>query len=150
MFATALVTPFWLLAQLSVAHSGELLAPLQTGIVIAPEEEAMGREFIAAARQQMNFVEDPLLVRYVETLGNRLAASLEGDTSRLRFFLIENRLINAFAGPGGRLAIFTGLITTTRTEAELASVMAHELGHVAQRHLPRMRNRCFHFRGAVE
>ena len=141
MFATALATPFWLLAQLPVAHSGELLVPLQTGIVIPPEEEAMGREFIAAARQQMNFVEDPLLVGYVETLGNRLAASLEGDTERLRFFLIENRLINAFAGPGGRLAIFTGLITTTRSEAELASVMAHELGHVAQRHLPRMMER---------
>ena len=141
VLVTALVAPLWLLAEPPVAHSGELLAPLQPAIVIPPEEEAMGREFIAAVRQQMTFIEDPLLVRYVETLGNRLAASLEGDTSRLRFFLIENRLINAFAGPGGRLAIFTGLITTTRTEAELASVIAHELGHVVQRHLPRMMER---------
>jgi len=131
----------WVLAVPAVAQSGESLGPLQAAIVIPPEEEAMGREFIAAARQQLAFIEDPLLVRYVETLGHRLAAGLEGDTSRLRFFLIKSRLVNAFAGPGGRLAIFTGLITTTRTEAELASVMAHELGHVAQRHLPRMMDR---------
>ena len=131
----------WVLAVPAGAQSGESLGPLQAAIVIPPEEEAMGREFIAAARQQLAFIEDPLLVRYVETLGHRLAASLEGDTSRLRFFLIESRLVNAFAGPGGRLAIFTGLITTTRTEAELASVVAHELGHVAQRHLPRMMDR---------
>ena len=136
----ALAIPFWLLPAPPVAQSDELLAP-QATIVILPEEEAMGREFIAAARKQMAFVEDPLLVRYVETLGHRLAAGLGGDAARLRFFLIENRLVNAFAGPGGRLAIFTGLITTTRTEAELASVMAHELGHVAQRHLPRMMER---------
>ncbi|HCK77042.1 MAG TPA: hypothetical protein DHW07_07840 [Gammaproteobacteria bacterium] len=137
----ALATLFGLLPLPPIAQSDELLAPLQATIVILPEEEAMGREFIAAARQQMAFIEDPLLVRYVEALGHRLAASLKGNTARLRFFLIENKLVNAFAGPGGRLAIFTGLITTTHTEAELASVMAHELGHVAQRHLPRMMER---------
>ncbi|HCX86410.1 MAG TPA: hypothetical protein DG761_00130 [Gammaproteobacteria bacterium] len=124
-----------------MAQSGESLGPLQAAIVVSPEEEAMGREFIAAARKQLAFIEDPLLARYVETLGRRLAGRLEGDTASLRFFLIESRLVNAFAGPGGRLAIFTGLMTTTRTEAELASVMAHELGHVAQRHLPRMMDR---------
>ena len=123
------------------ADSGHLLAPTQASIVIPSEEEAMGREFIAAARQQLAFVEDPLLVRYVENLGQRLAAGLGGDTDRLRFFLIESKLVNAFAGPGGRLAVFTGLVTTTRSEAELASVMAHEIAHVAQRHLPRMMER---------
>ncbi|MED5533745.1 MAG: M48 family metalloprotease, partial [Pseudomonadota bacterium] len=123
------------------ADSGHLLTPAQASIVIPPGEEAMGREFIAAARQQLAFVEDPLLVRYVENLGQRLAAGLGGDTDRLRFFLIESKLVNAFAGPGGRLAVFTGLVTTTRSEAELASVMAHEIAHVAQRHLPRMMER---------
>ncbi|HCL93752.1 MAG TPA: hypothetical protein DIC24_03915, partial [Gammaproteobacteria bacterium] len=124
-----------------VADSGHQLAPAQASIVIPPAEEAMGREFIAAARQQLAFVEDPLLVRYVENLGHRLAAGLAGDTDRLRFFLIESKLVNAFAGPGGRLAVFTALVTTTRSEAELASVMAHEIAHVAQRHLPRMMER---------
>jgi len=123
------------------ADSGHLLAPAQASIVIPSEEEAMGREFIAAARQQLAFIEDPLLVRYVENLGQRLAAGLGGDTDRLRFFLIESKLVNAFAGPGGRLAIFTGLVTMTRSEAELASVIAHEIAHVAQRHLPRMMER---------
>ncbi|MBP81144.1 MAG: hypothetical protein CL395_04145 [Acidiferrobacteraceae bacterium] len=120
---------------------GSSLGDTRAGIVTTAEEQAMGRAFVAAARGQMRFIDDPLLVNYIETLGQRLAAGLNGDTDHLRFFLISNKLINAFAAPGGRLAVFTGLVLTTRTEAELASVMAHELAHVAQRHLPRMMER---------
>lgn len=123
------------------AQQTESLGDLRAGIVTTPEEQAMGREFIAAARQQLKFIEDPLLTEYLESLGRALATSLEGDTESLRFFLIDNPMINAFAGPGSRLAVFTGLIRATRSEAELASVIAHELGHVAQRHLPRMMER---------
>ncbi len=58
--------PLWVQAVPAGTQSGESLGPLQAAIVIPPEEEAMGREFIAAARQQLAFIEDPLLVRYVE------------------------------------------------------------------------------------
>ncbi len=126
---------------LSRAESPTSFGDLRAGIVTSPQEQAMGREFIAAARKQLSFVEDPLLVKYIEHLGSRLASSLDGDVDSLRFFLIDNPMINAFAGPGSRLAVFTGLIIATRTEAELASVVAHELGHIAQRHLPRMMER---------
>jgi len=117
------------------------LGDLRARVVTSPEEQAMGRDFIAAARKQLVFIEDPLLVDYLDKLGARLARSLEGDVDSLRFFLIDSPLINAFAGPGSRLAVFTGLISATKTEAELASVIAHELGHIAQRHLPRMMDR---------
>ena len=123
------------------AEQDSPLGSLQSGIVTSPEEQAMGREFIAAARKQLVFIDDPLLTEYVSALGQRLSRGLVGDTDSLRFFLIDSPMVNAFAGPGSRMAVFTGLVTATQTEAELASVVAHELGHVAQRHLPRMMER---------
>ncbi|MGA0381469.1 MAG: hypothetical protein ACO3N2_02380, partial [Arenicellales bacterium] len=65
------------------------LGDLRAGVVTSPEEQAMGRDFIAAARKQLVFIEDPLLVDYLDKLGARLARSLEGDVDSLRFFLID-------------------------------------------------------------
>ena len=137
---------FVVLSLVSTGTIGEVnlassLGDTRVGIVTTPEEQSMGRQFIASARQQMRFIDDPLLLEYIQGLGQRLTTDLEGDADSLRFFLIDNKLINAFAGPGGRLAVFTGLVLATQNEAELASVMAHELAHVAQRHLPRMMDR---------
>jgi len=110
-------------------------------VVSTVREQAMGREFIAAARERFAFVDDPLLLDYVTALGRRLAGYLGGDTAGLRFYLINSPRINAFAAPGGRLAVFTGLLAATQNEGELASVLAHELAHVVQRHLPRLLER---------
>ena len=71
-------------------------------------------------------------------IGARLTQNLNVDPGIIGFHLVDNPAINGFAGPGGQIVLFTGLITTAETEAEFAAVVAHELAHVTQRHLPRM------------
>jgi len=102
------------------------------------DEKRLGREFIRGARQSMNFVEDPELTQYIDELGSRIASSGDEPDSEFRFYLIRNSALNAFAVPGGHIAVNTGLIMATRSEGELASVMAHEVAHVTQHHLARM------------
>ena len=107
-------------------------------VSISAVEKTTGREFIRQARSRFRFVDDPLVLEVLQQIGARLSSTLTGDTNNLTFHLIENSQLNAFAGPGGHIGVFTGLFTATESEAELASVIAHELAHVTQRHLPRM------------
>jgi beta-barrel assembly-enhancing protease len=102
------------------------------------DEKRLGREFIRNARRSMPFVEDPELTQYISDLGGRIAASGDEPHSDFRFYLIRDSALNAFAVPGGHIAVNTGLIMATESEAELASVLAHEVAHVTQHHLARM------------
>src|SRR5690606_33826636 len=70
-------------------------------------------------------------------LGARIAVEAQNGEQRLTFFAVRDRSINAFALPGGFIGIHTGLLLLSETEAELAGVMAHEVGHVVQRHIAR-------------
>jgi len=114
----------------SLGHSNQALSEM--------EEKRLGREFIRNARKSMDFVEDPELTQYVSELGRRIAASGDEPDAGFQFYLIRNSALNAFAVPGGHIAVNTGLIMATRTEGELASVIAHEVAHVTQHHLARM------------
>ena len=107
-------------------------------VVVSAEERALGREFIRLAHTRLRLIEDPLLVNGVARIGARLTQVLNVDPGIIGFHLVDNPAINGFAGPGGQIVLFTGLIATAETEAEFASVVAHELAHVTQRHLPRM------------
>lgn len=102
------------------------------------DEQRLGRQFIRNARRSMNFVEDPELTQYISELGQRIASSGDEPGATFRFYLIRDNALNAFAVPGGHIAVNTGLIMATQTEAELASVVAHEVAHVTQHHLARM------------
>jgi len=68
---------------------------------------------------------------------SKLASYSSAGGQSFNFFLIDNPVVNAFAGPAGHIGIFTGLLLTTETESELASVIAHEIAHVSQKHLVR-------------
>ena len=107
-------------------------------VVVTAEERALGREFIRLAHTRLRLIEDPLLVSGVARIGARLTQVLNVDPGIIGFHLVDDPAINGFAGPGGQIVLFTGLIATAETEAEFASVVAHELAHVTQRHLPRM------------
>ena len=107
-------------------------------VVVSAEEQALGREFIRLAHTRLRLIEDPLLVNGVARIGARLTQVLNVDPGIIGFHLVDDPAINGFAGPGGQIVLFTGLIATAETEAEFASVVAHELAHVTQRHLPRM------------
>ncbi len=93
---------------------------------------------MAQARRVFPYVVDPEIDSYITRLGNRLLANSDLPNNEFHFYLIDRPDINAFAIPGGYISLNTGLIANTTTESELAGVMAHEIVHVTQRHLPRM------------
>ena len=76
--------------------------------------------------------------RLPEQLGNRLVAASRDARQDFEFFAVPDSAINAFALPGGYIGVNTGLILLAQNESELASVLAHEITHVTQRHIARM------------
>lgn len=108
------------------------------GAIVSPSEERyLGEELMRRIRQSLLLVEDPEITEYIQSLGYKLVASSDTPTQDFTFFVINDNSINAFAAPGGFIGINSGLILTTDSESELASVMAHEIVHVTQRHLAR-------------
>jgi predicted Zn-dependent protease len=97
------------------------------------KEVAMGRQLASDVDRQGKFIEDPVVVEYVNRVGQNLA--LHSD-SKVPFTIkvLDSDDVNAFALPGGFLFVNKGAILAADTEAELAGVMAHEIGHVAARH----------------
>lgn len=102
------------------------------------QEKRLGENFMRHARQSLSMSDDPELNGYVQALGQRLLAQTETSYREFRFFMINDSSINAFAVPGGFVGIHRGLVLATQREAELASVMAHEITHVTQKHIPRL------------
>ncbi len=76
---------------------------------------------------------DPVLVSYVQQVGGRVAAHAERQTVPYRFSVVHSDEINAFALPGGRIYVTTGLLARMSNEAQLAAVLGHEVGHVSAR-----------------
>jgi len=101
------------------------------------QEAQIGRAIMRSIRQSGQLVEDPQITEYINDIGHRIAAQTnEGDHS-FTFFVVNDPRINAFALPGGYIGIHTGLIDASRSEDELAGVIAHEIAHVTQRHIAR-------------
>jgi len=102
------------------------------------DEAQLGRAIMRQIRNSGRVVEDPLVNEYVNEIGHRIAAQANSDgIYDFSFFVIEDPAINAFALPGGFIAVHTGLLEATRSEDELAGVLAHEISHVTQRHIAR-------------
>jgi len=80
---------------------------------------------------------DPEVTAYITRLGNKIVQAASESPSNFEFFLVTDKSVNAFAMPGGYIGVHTGLIAASQTESELASVLAHEVGHVTQRHIAR-------------
>lgn len=85
-------------------------------------------------RGQVRILQNPQVNQYVNQIGQRLAASSTRPNIPYRFQVVDDRGVNAFATMGGFVYINRGLLTLASNEAELASVMAHEIGHIAGRH----------------
>lgn len=91
--------------------------------------------------QKIRISRDPYLNAYINQIGQRLAQASSRPDIPYQFQVVNDRSVNAFATMGGFVYINTGLIQTADNEAELASVIAHEIGHIAERHaLTQMRN----------
>lgn len=106
--------------------------------LISPQEaQDYGASMLRQMRALNMVVDDPLLDDYINDLGHRLAASSDKPKDHFAFFIVRDPEINAFAAPGGYIAVNSGLITIANNESELASVIAHEIGHITQNHLQR-------------
>ena len=106
--------------------------------LISPQEaKDYGASMLRQMRALNMVVDDPLLDDYINDLGHRLGASSDKPKDHFAFFIVKDPEINAFAAPGGYIAVNSGLITIARNESELAGVIAHEIGHITQNHLQR-------------
>lgn len=99
------------------------------------EERQMGQKFLVQITNTFQLVEDDFANTYINDLGQYLLGSLETRPFPFHFYIIKNNDLNAFAGPGGHIFVFTGLIEAMEGVDELAAVIAHEMGHVSARHL---------------
>ncbi|HHL2500806.1 TPA: M48 family metalloprotease [Yersinia enterocolitica] len=101
------------------------------------QEKAMGDFYVRQMRASAPLIYDPLLTQYINSLGNRLVANAYSVRTPFHFYLVNNDQINAFAFFGGNVVLHSALFRYTENESELASVLAHEISHVTQRHLAR-------------
>lgn len=101
------------------------------------KEKTLAEGFMITIRQEVPFLDEPLVEEYIQKLGQTLVAGIERESWPFHFFVVNNTAINAFAGPGRHIGVHSGLILATENENELAAVMAHEIAHVTQHHIAR-------------
>ncbi len=105
-------------------------------------ERKLGEEIMRDIRGNPDYLDDAPILEYLNNFGGTLVSArpdVRGETSfDYFFFAVRDGQLNAFALPGGYIAVHSALLLAAQTESELASVLAHEIGHVAQRHIARM------------
>jgi predicted Zn-dependent protease len=100
-----------------------------------PEEQQLADRFEAEIRRQHRLVTDRVIVRYIDEIGRGIIAAAGPQPFPYEFSVVDDPSINAFAGPAGMIYVHTGTILAARNVSELAGVIAHEIGHVAERHV---------------
>ncbi|MCK4609329.1 MAG: M48 family metallopeptidase, partial [Gammaproteobacteria bacterium] len=123
----------------SYANAQELpqLGNYSSTTLSSAKEQRLGKQFMLAVEQQSSVNHDPLITDYINTIGDKLVQYTDNRDTQFHFFVVNSSEINAFAGPGGYIGVNSALILTTKTESELASVLAHEITHVNQHHIAR-------------
>jgi beta-barrel assembly-enhancing protease len=101
------------------------------------QEYELGRAWLKMFRSQVRTIEDPLLQDYMEYLIYKLASNSPLKDRRLEVVVVDNPTINAFAVPGGVVGVHNGALLYAENEAQLASILGHELAHLSQRHFAR-------------
>ena len=102
------------------------------------DEYRLGTQLMTRVRADPTYLNDPEISEYLGRLGYQLVSHAHTSTYNFEFFAIRDETLNAFALPGGYIAMHTGTIIAAQSESELAGVLAHEISHVAQRHIARM------------
>jgi len=120
----------------ATADLPDIGTPASTTLSLA-DEYKIGLMIMRSLRDAGQIVDDPEINEYLQSLGMRLASQAHEGAHRFTFFAVRDSSINAFALPGGFIGVNAGLVKATRSEAELAGVLAHEIAHVTQRHIAR-------------
>jgi predicted Zn-dependent protease len=131
--ATLLLTPV-------PAHtqSSDLPSIGGSGGLMADQQEAdIGQQVMTSLRRSAPRIQDPLVYDYLSNIIYRLVPSAPLDNRDLQLVIIDDAGLNAFAVPGGIVGVNGGLFLNAATEQQFASVLAHELAHLSQRHFAR-------------
>jgi predicted Zn-dependent protease len=102
------------------------------------QERQIGQQSLLQLRNSKQLLDDAEIDDYLNRLGNRLVENSSEPSQEFEFFTVNDYGVNAFAMPGGFIGVNAGLLITTQSESELASVLSHEISHVTQHHLARM------------
>jgi len=113
------------------------LGESSTSMFSSEFEYQLGRAWLREFRSQVPTIDDPLLFDYLENLIYTLVTHSKLEDRRIDLVIVDNPTINAFAVPGGVIGIHNGLLMWAETEDELATVLAHEIAHLSQRHFSR-------------
>lgn len=113
------------------------LGETSTSLFSTDYEYQLGQNWLKVFRARAPVVNDPLLYSYLESLVFDLVTHSELQDRRLELVIVDNPTINAFAVPGGIIGVHNGLFQYAQTEDEFATVIAHEIAHLSQRHFSR-------------
>lgn len=117
--------------------AGVLAGLLMTGSCATQMElEAIGSQQFEQIRETANLVRDRATIDYVACVANAIVDELEGDDAAMYWELavVDNPTINAFVLPGGKIVVFSGILTVAQNQHQLAAVMGHEVAHVTANH----------------
>jgi predicted Zn-dependent protease len=123
-----------LLAMLAACALNPATGQRQLALISEAQEVQLGRESAQQVEQTIGLVDDKDLQAYVASIGGRLAAASERPGLPWRFNVVDDPTPNAFALPGGPIFVTRGMMSLMESEAQLASVLGHEIGHVTARH----------------
>lgn len=119
-------------------RAAEPLLPILTdstsSVITLQDEHELGRAWARVLRGRATLLDDPMVKQYLQDLLWQIVPHSELRDRRLELIALDNKTFNAFAVPGGIVGVHGGLVTASQSEAELASVLAHELAHLSQRH----------------
>ncbi len=113
------------------------LGDASSSLFSTDQEYELGRVWLMAFRSRVELRDDPLLQSYLEDLIYRLAQHSELKDRRLDLVIVKNKVINAFAVPGGVIGVHDGIFLYAENENQLAGILGHELAHISQRHFVR-------------
>lgn len=108
-----------------------------SGFISLQQEKALGSAWLRSLRRQVKTFHDPLTYSYLTSLVFRLAPNSELSERDLKLVIVDSSTMNAFAVPGGVMGINSGLFIHSGSEQQFASVIAHEIAHLSQRHYAR-------------
>ena len=136
-FAHFLLVPMLFIGNTSQAELPTLGDPTLDSISTR-EEAQLGLSYYRYLKASLPIVEDIQLNYYLESLAQKLVTQSDEAGRKFTFFIVQSPVINAFALPAGYIGVHSGLFLDADNESQLASVLAHEISHVTQRHLARM------------